>query len=50
MIDWEKQWECSIDPETAKSIREAAPCAANSAQLEARIRPLQANISIYSKQ
>ena len=22
-LDWEKQWECSIDPETAKAIRDA---------------------------
>ncbi len=22
-FDWEKQWECSIDPETAKSIRDS---------------------------
>jgi len=21
-FDWEKQWECAIDPETAKAIRE----------------------------
>lgn len=22
-FDWEKQWECSIDPETAKAIRDS---------------------------
>ena len=37
-FDWDKQWECSIDPETAKKIRddrkpeieEAVQCAENS--------------------
>lgn len=22
MLDWDAQWECAIDPETAKQIRE----------------------------
>ena len=22
-FDWEKQWECAIDPETAKAIRDS---------------------------
>ena len=39
-FDWDKQWECSIDPETARSIRDdrapehedTCPCVGNSVQ------------------